>query len=148
MAKKKTIVLCSSANFYEHVIQVSDALKQMGFKTQVPITANKMRRDKNYNAADYRVWYKDPKNYNRKTFLMNNHFAKVAKSDAILVINDEKRGLKGYMGANSLMEMGLAFYLKKPIFVLNAVGNDLPYYEEVKAMNSVILNGKLDKINL
>jgi hypothetical protein len=54
--------------------------------------------------------------------------------------------MAGYIGANGLMEMGLAFHLHKPIYVLNDVDKKLPFYEEVYGMGSVILHGDLGKI--
>ncbi|MBI2008875.1 hypothetical protein HYS84_00500 [Candidatus Saccharibacteria bacterium] len=145
---KKTIVICSSANFYKHALEVSEQLKEMGYKTLVPITIKKMKRSGNFNASDYRIWFKNPDAFKRKTYLMRNHFNKIAKSDAVLVVNDEKRGIKGYIGANVLMEMGLALHLGKLIYIFNGVPADSPIYEEVRAMQSKIINGDLSKIKL
>lgn len=145
---KKTIVICSSANFYKHSFEISISLKKMGYKTLVPVTIKKMKKSGNFNAADYRTWFKDSSTFKRKTYLMRNHFNKIAKGDAILVVNDEKRGIQGYIGANVLMEMGLAFHLGKPIYILNEVHEDMPVYEEVRAMNSIIIGGDLSKIKL
>ncbi len=145
---KKTIVICSSANFFKHAYETSEELRRMGYKTLVPVTIKKMKRGGNFNAADYRTWYKDEKTYKRKTYLMRNHFNKVFKGDAVLAINDEKRGIEGYIGASVLMEIGLAFHLNKPIFILNKVSPDNPVYEEIRAMNSKTINGDLSKIKL
>jgi diphthamide synthase subunit DPH2 len=142
----KTIVLCSSANFYEHTNQIAAELEKRGFKAVVPVTARKMQAAEDYDAAKHRTWLVDPQSYDRKTFLMREHFDEVAKGDAVLVVNDEKRGIKGYIGSNVLMEMGLAFYLKKPIFILNPVSDDMPVYEEVVGMGSVIIDGDLMKV--
>ncbi len=120
----------------------------MGYKIEVPITVKRMRKTDNYNADYYRTWQKNPDTYKRKTYLMKNHFNKIASSDAILVVNDEKRGIKGYIGANVLMEMGLAFHLKKPIFVLNGISTDVPAYEEMKGMNCRMINQDLSRIRL
>jgi len=43
------------------------------------------------------------------------------------------------------MEMGLAFYLKKKIYLLNEVP-ELPYKEEILGVKPIILNGDLSKI--
>jgi len=67
-------------------------------------------------------------------------------SDAVLVVNLDKRGIKNYIGGNTLMEMGFAHVLNQKIYLLNPVP-DIPYYKtEIEAMEPVILNGKLDKI--
>jgi hypothetical protein len=142
----KTIVLCSSAAFYEHVGKLADELTVMGWKAIIPQTARKMKASGNYDVDAVKTWYKDPSHFNRKTALMRDHFNEVAGSDAILVVNDEKQGVPGYIGPNALMEMGIAFHLNKPIYVLNPVAEGNPVYEEVMGMGSTILNGALNNI--
>lgn len=140
--------MCSSANFYKHTNDVAKELAKMGYKIKIPITIKKMKKSGNFKAEDYRTWHKNPSTYMRKAYLMKNHFDKIASSDAIFVVNDQKRGIKGYIGANVLMEMGLAFHFKKPIFVLSNVSADLPVYEEVRAMNCIVVNQDLTKVKL
>src|SRR5258708_3890941 len=105
-AKKKTITICSSATFYRQVIEVKRELEKAGLKVLVPLTANKMEKAGDFNVGKVKKWLKDPKQYGRKTFLTKNHFDKVAKGDAILVLNYEKKGILGYIGGAVLMEMG------------------------------------------
>ncbi|MFQ5770208.1 MAG: hypothetical protein ACE5HX_06710, partial [bacterium] len=50
-----------------------------------------------------------------KEWAMREHFEKIKKSDAILVVNPDKDGKKNYIGGNTLLEMGLAFFLNKKI---------------------------------
>jgi ABC-type sugar transport system substrate-binding protein len=75
---------------------------------------------------------------------MNDHFQKIEWADAIVVANHEKRGVKGYIGGNTLIEIGLAFYLKKDIYILNPISSDISYKQEIYGMKPVLLNGKLD----
>jgi hypothetical protein len=75
-----------------------------------------------------------------------SYFRGAPKGDAVLIINDEKHGVPGYIGSNVLLEMGLAFYLKKPIYILNPVQKDAANYEEVVGMRSIIVDGDLTKI--
>lgn len=71
---------------------------------------------------------------------------KIKKSDAILVLNYDRRGIKNYIGGNTLMEIGFAHVLKKKIFLLNPIPN-IPYYKsEIKAVKPVILKGNLKKL--
>ena len=65
---------------------------------------------------------------------------------APLVLNFAKNGVDGYIGGNVLMEMGLAFHYKKPIYILNPVSPKLGFLEEVLGLQPVFLNGKLEKI--
>lgn len=81
-----------------------------------------------------------------KAVAINDHFSKVEWSDAILVVNHNKRGVEGYIGGNTLMEMALAFYLKKPIYMLSEVSSELLYKQEVMGMKPILLNGDLNKI--
>lgn len=144
----KVITICSSANFYKHANEIMDVLVGRGYKVVVPTTATKMRKSGDYEVSHYKTWYAKADDYAKKAELMRGHFEEVAKGDAILVVNDEKHGIAGYIGPNVLMEMGLAFYLKKPIFVLNAVHEDMPLYEEVLGVNAVILDGNFDRIKI
>lgn len=69
----------------------------------------------------------------QKAEAIREHFSKIEESDAVLIVNPEKRGIAGYIGGNSLMEMALAFYLKKPIY-LTEMRSDVSYAEEVGGM--------------
>lgn len=145
---KKTITLCASVVFYEHVNEIADALEEKGFDAVVPKTAEKMRESGNYEVSSVKTWYDNPDHFTIKRALMDAHFAAVEQADAILVVNDKKHGVEGYIGPNVLMEMAVAYHLKKPIYILNDINKDLNVYEEVYGMNCQILNGKLEKIIL
>jgi diphthamide synthase subunit DPH2 len=142
----KKIVLCSSAAFYEHVNQVADELEALGFEVVVPHTARKMRESGNYDVASVKTWYDNSDDFSKKTALMTGHFKEVEEGDVVLVVNDEKKGIKGYVGPNVLLEMGLAFYLNKPIYVLNDCDRTMPTYEEVVGLGSIVIDGDLGKI--
>ncbi len=66
------------------------------------------------------------------------------QSDAILVMNYTKNGKENHIGANTLMEIGMAFILNKKIFVLNP----FPEFckDELEAIEVQLLNGDLNKI--
>lgn len=144
----KTITICASAAFYKHVLECMDLLEAKGYKVIVPSTALIMRKSGNYKEINYKKWYTNEDEFHHKTRLMDEHFAAVAESDAILVVNDKKHGVEGYIGPNVLMEMAVAYWLKKPIFVLNKVGKKVNVYEEVVGMGCKILDGKVEGIQL
>jgi nucleoside 2-deoxyribosyltransferase len=141
-----TIVFCSSANFYKHVNELAAQLEANGFTIVVPKTARRMRASGNYDVDAVKTWYGNPDDFTVKADLMRGHFDEIANGDVILVVNDKKHDIDGYIGPNVLMEMGLAFYLRKPIYVLNNIDKNMPVYEEVLGMGSQILNGDLTKI--
>lgn len=68
-------------------------------------------------------------------------------ADAVLVLNFDKHGIKNYIGGNTLMEIGFAHVLNQKVFLLNPIP-DIPFYKtEIEAIQPVILNGDLSKIN-
>ena len=143
----KKITICSSASFYKQALGLEKKLLKMGYKVATPYTAREMGKTGNFDVSSYKTWLKDASTYKRKTSLMRNHFRKVTTSDAILVVNFKKNDIEGYLGGNTLMEMAVAFYLKKPIFILNDVSKDFLLYEEIIGVNPVILNGDLSLIS-
>ncbi len=70
----------------------------------------------------------------------------IKNSDAILVCNFDKNGIKNYIGGNTLLEIGFAHVNDKKVFLLNPIPEEIPYSDEIKAMVDVVLNGDLTKI--
>jgi diphthamide synthase subunit DPH2 len=142
----KKITICCSASFYRQALEVEEQLRKLGFEVEIPHTAYKMKESGDFNVDTYKTWYKNAADYGKKAELMRAHFDKVVESDAILVLNYEKKGVQGYIGGNGLMEMGIAFHYKKPIYILNPVPETLPIYEEIMGMQPIVLNGDLGKL--
>lgn len=69
----------------------------------------------------------------------------IKNSDAVLILNFDKNGIKNYIGGNTLMEIGFAHVNDKKVFLLNPIP-DVSYVDEIKAMADVILDGDLKKI--
>lgn len=145
--KNKIITICSSASFYKLVFEVEKQLKQQGFKVLIPATAYKMKKNGNFNVKHYKTWLINKNDYSRKTKLMDDHFKKVVTSDAILVINERKNGISGYIGGNVLMEMALAHYHKKKIFLWNDIPSKLSFEEEIRGVNPIVIQQNISKIS-
>jgi hypothetical protein len=66
----------------------------------------------------------------------------------VLILNHEKNGIKGYIGTSTIIEIGLAYYLGKSIFLMNALPHhsEHRWVHEVRIISPVILNGDLKKI--
>ncbi len=146
MKNPKVIVICSSASFYTQVFEIEAFLKKKRFKVAVPLIANKMKRSGDFRVETYKTWFKNPKDYKKKAFLTKHHFNKITNGDAVLVLNYKKNNVEGYIGGAVLNEMAIAFYFKKPIYILNPISTSLSYTEEILAMNPIILNGDLSLI--
>ena len=78
--------------------------------------------------------------------LLRRYFDIISDNDAILVINEPKNGIDGYIGGNTLIEMAFAHILNKPIYVLNQPNISLSYLDEIIAMEPVVLEGNLRKL--
>lgn len=151
------ITICGSIGFYKEMESARDKLIKLGHEVKIPELALEVPQEfgggkKVYFgkyieenggidafSADHKVW-------NLKESAIRDHYEKIDWADAILVINEEKRGIKGYVGGNTLIEIGVAFYSKKPIFILNPVSSELSYKQEIMGMKAVFLDGDVSRI--
>lgn len=132
------ITICGSCTFADEMGKAAEELKKAGHEVFAP------------DPLVTEEWYQE--NHGRENFLemkpvwTQNHFKKIKDSDAVLILNNEKKGIRGYLGSNTLMELSVAFYLDKKIFFMNEFRENHPHYEELIGMKSVILNGDLTKV--
>ncbi|HVC36372.1 MAG TPA: hypothetical protein VNE40_02930 [Candidatus Dormibacteraeota bacterium] len=140
------ITICSSANFYRQAVDIQTQLEKLSYKTIIPATAERMKKSDDFDVSHYKTWFGDKNDYHQKTALMERHFAEIEKGEAILVLNYEKHGVANYIGGNVLMEMAIAFYLKKPIFILNEIPEESSFLEELIGLNPIILHGKVNRL--
>ena len=71
--------------------------------------------------------------------LIRGYFEKIKDGDAIMIANIERKGIPGYIGGNSFLEMAFAHVLNKKIYLLNSIPN-MGYTDEMIAMAPIILN--------
>lgn len=69
-----------------------------------------------------------------KNRLTKDNMNNVEKCDCLFILNYSHRGIKNYIGGNSFLEMIVAFYLKKPIYLLNEIPETMTYSEEIKSL--------------
>ncbi len=138
------ITICGSSFFRKEMVEFRNKLNRMGHEAIIhpfyeKLAAGEMpelmeRIEKEHAVVkkeyDFIRWY-----YNS-----------IVNSDAILVLNLDKKGIKNYIGGNTLMEMGFAHVNKKKVFLLNPVPENVSYMDEIEAMTDFILNGNLNKI--
>jgi len=144
------ITLCGSIAFQDEILSIKEKLEKLGH--EIKIWSPEIK-DKNGKLISVKEYYKIRHTANnnekwvwdRKTEAILKYFEKVAWSDAILITNYDKNDVKGYIGGNTLMEMGLALFLKKKIYLLNEVP-ELSYKEEILGVKPIILRGDLSKI--
>ncbi len=61
------------------------------------------------------------------------HFGNIGRSDAILVLNYSRGNSKNYVGGSTFAEISVAFYLRKPIFLVNPIPPNSAFREELEA---------------
>lgn len=146
------ITICGSIAFYDEMLDVKEKLKAFGHEVKLPPHEIK---DENGTMIPVKEYYTRRKAasddegwiWDRKAEAITNHFDKVGWADVILVTNYDKNDVAGYIGGNTLMEMGVAFFLEKPVYLLNQIP-ELLYKEEILGMKPVVLESDLEKISL
>lgn len=151
------ITICGSIGFYKEMEVARDELIKLGHEVKIPELALEVPQEfggdrKLYFGqfieqnggidafpAGHEIW-------SLKESAINDHYEKIDWCDGILVINHEKRGIQGYIGGNTLIEIGVAFYLKKKIYIQNPISSELSYKQEIMGMKPAMLNGDLSQV--
>jgi 8-oxo-dGTP diphosphatase len=130
--KPKTITICGSMQFAKEMSKLAAQLKEKGWNVFLPdsLESSESKLKKTKTKKQY----------------ITAHFDKIKQSHAILVANYEKNNIPGYVGSNTLMEIGLAHALHKKIFILKELGEQ-KCKEEVLAIATQILNDDIDSLN-
>lgn len=144
------ITICGSIAFIQEMLDVKKQLENLGHEVKMPptevpdengqiISVTKLYELRK-TASDDTSWIWD-----RKEQAMRNHFAKEEWADVILVLNYDKKSIAGYVGANTLIEMGVAMHLNKPIYMLNPLPQT-DSKEEILGMKPIVINANLSLI--
>ena len=135
------IMLCASFTFAKEMLDIKKKLEEQNHKVII-----------NSDVEHYFENPEDKENYekeleiSKQTEALREAFENVAEADAILVINHDKNNIQGYLGTSVLMEIAIAYYLNKKIFLLNEIDKLQNYSLEIDLVKPIILNGNLDEI--
>ena len=136
-------MICGSMSFSKEMLDAKKGLEELGHSVKVPCDIDMHLDDSGFIDnldADYEHCVE---NNTMKTCM-----DKIDESDAILVMNHPKNGVSGYVGTSTLMEIGLAYYLGKKIFLMfsTPLSSEARWAHEVRIMQPVVLGGDLGKI--
>lgn len=127
--------------FHEEMRRIQKELEGLGHSVLVPKSIELM--DKfgyiHPKADEAKVQTKIQHDFIRE------HFRKVEQADAVLILNYDKKGIRHYIGGNTFLEIGIAFWLGKKIFLLNPIPK-MDYVTELLAMQPIVIHGDLEKI--
>lgn len=138
------ITICGSVTFMTEMENHKKELEQLGFE-EAFIPEGFGSTELSAREIKDRLTLQEDSQRKIDHDLIRRHFNLIIKSDCILVANYEKKGIENYIGGNTFLEMGYAFVLGKPIFVLNPLP-DTSYITELNGMQPIIINGNLAKI--
>ncbi|OGZ44016.1 MAG: hypothetical protein A3J55_01120 [Candidatus Ryanbacteria bacterium RIFCSPHIGHO2_02_FULL_45_17b] len=150
------ITVCGSIAFYKEMEELKSALEAKGHEVRIPLLRNEIPEMGGDRKIYFAKYIEDKGGvdafpvghtlWDMKESAIRDHYEKIEWGDAIVVANHEKRGVAGYIGGNTLIEIGVAFFLKKPIYILNPVSSELSYKQEILGMKPIFLGGDLDLI--
>ena len=152
------ITVCGSIAFYEEMEKLKASLEASGHEVFIPLLSNEAPAEMGGGKKIYFGKYvednggidafpPDHELWSLKEKAIRDHYDKIEWCDAIIVSNHEKRGIAGYIGGNTLIEIGVAFFLNKPIYILNPVSSELSYKQEIYGMKPILLNGDITVIS-
>lgn len=126
------VLLHASLDFAEEMIKTNNFLKEKNIDVILPeLTRYQHIRDVDGDDIGFtRI----------KNRLTLENIKNVEKCECLLVLNYTHRGFENYIGGNSFLEMIVAFYLNKPIYLLNPVPEKMTYTEEIKALYPTVAN--------
>ena len=147
-----TIAIVASIDFTPKIQEIADRLSKDGHKIDIPFTSQRIidgeltlkefiaEKKKNGDGL-----FREAAKNKIKDDLIIRYYNKIKGCNAILVLNFEKKGIANYVGGNALIEMAFAHVLGKKIYLLNDIP-DMPYTDELVAMQPIVINGNLSKI--
>jgi hypothetical protein len=134
------IIICGSIGVAEKILAVKSDLEKAGHEVEIPEGVKHLNE---WEGGEAGISEKAERKI--KNDLIRGYYEKIKNYDAVLIVNPERKGIAGYIGGNTFLEMGFAHVLSKKIFCLFPLP-DISYLSEIIAMRPVILNGDLNNI--
>ncbi len=131
------ITICSSMTLADRIREVQAELEALGHTVYIPVENEQFDYQE---ASDV-----ERAQLKRDHDLIREHWRKIQRSQAILVLNEDVKGIASYVGGNSFLEMGFAHILDLPIYMMQPVP-EMPYQSEMAAMDATIIDGDLSRI--
>ena len=139
------IYVLGSSHFMKHMVECSSQLKKLGLDGHIHEDYEAFARGEKQDIVAR--WHNgEEAAIKRDNNYYKEHYQHILESDGILVVNDEKNGVKNYIGGNVLIEMGQAYVNDKKIFFLNGMPTQSTYMDEIISMDPICLHGDLSNI--
>jgi len=135
--KHMKITICGSMHHLDSMKVAADILETLGYEVKLP--------DSREGKVDYNT-LPDSERATLKESLIQEHLNEINESDAVLILNEDKKSVAGYVGGNTLMEMAFAYAQKIELFLFKPAP-DMSYTDEILGMKPIILDGDVRKID-
>jgi len=139
------IMIVGSMHFAKEMAAIKDKLEKQGHNVGVPLDTLECLENSELKNSFENDLESEIKHCLDRDLLMEG-FKQIERSDAILVVNENKNSVEGYIGCSVLMEIGIAFYLGKKIYLLNDIDRSQKYALEVLITKPEIIGGDISKI--
>lgn len=146
------ITICSSVDFTPKIIEIKEKLEKLSHHVNIPYATQKMidgiiTYDQFMAAKEIGgdILYRE----SEPVDMIKRYWDLIKNSEAILVLNLEKKGIENYIGGSTLMEMGFAYGHNKKIFLYNPIPETterMHYIDEIKDMKPIVINKDLSKL--
>lgn len=138
------IMISGSMAFAKEMLETKKKLEEMGHSVGLPYET-----ELHLEKPDFVDDLSNNLQYCIDNDVMRKGFDEIAKADAILVLNHPRKGISGYIGTSTLMEIAIAYYLHKKIFLLNPVPHfdEVRWAHEIAIMQSTIIDGDLSRVS-
>jgi hypothetical protein len=137
------IMISGSMAFAKEMVETKEKLEKMGYEVGLPFeTEVHLEKPEFVDDLSGNLQYCIDKDVIWKSFDY------IAHADAVLVLNHPRKGVSGYIGTSTLMEIAIAYYFHKKIYLLNPIPHfdEVRWAHEITIMQPVILYGDLKKI--
>ncbi len=134
------IAVVGSMHHAEKIAEIKAALEGMGHQVMMNSLASEF---KGKSDEEIERMVRDQK-INQDA--LKDFWTQLREAEAVLVVNLDRKGIKNYIGGNTLMEIGFAYVLGQKIFFFNPVPEIEYYKTELEAVKPVVLHGDLGKI--
>ncbi|MBP9814480.1 hypothetical protein KBC80_04810 [Candidatus Woesebacteria bacterium] len=138
-----TIAVCGSLVFHKEMREVQKQLEVLGHSVFVPKSLDLIEKQGFVKPVTVEERLAAEAKYD----FIREHFKKIEKADAVLVVNPRHHDIDGYIGGNTFLEIGIAFYLGKKIYFQYATPK-MGYELELASMHPMVLDRDLSKIEV
>src|SRR3989338_11413440 len=125
------IGIIGSMQYTEKMIEMRDELNKIGHKAFLTDLHAPFIGKSDEEKEKIKIYQKNNKDAIRE------FWRAMQGADAVLVLNLDKHGIKNYIGANTLMEIGFAHVLNQKVFVLNPLPDQSYCRPELEAVKPI-----------